>query len=107
MSYDRQSSEESSPLALILHRLASIEASQERDRQEDDKRGQLLANIDKNMALGNQRMNEIDAHLESTDKRVDTIEADHRVSLGLWTSVVGFLTSAAAVLGTMFGPHKP
>lgn len=108
MTYERHPSGESSPLALILHRLAAIEAGQKEAKDTNAAQGTLLYNIDKNLALGNQRMNEIDAHLEATDQRVTTIEDDRRVAFGLWASIGGLLSGAAAIISTLFSTgHKP
>ena len=64
-----------------------------------------LSKIETSLALGGQRMDQIDTHLESTDKNlaavvteVAAINSDKRAATGLVASVISFIGTAATAV---------
>ena len=85
-------------IALLGHRMKAVEAMCARSVEQGDALLTQLADIKTSLALGNQRMNEVDKHLEATDSRVTTIEGDKRGTAGMWTSIA----AALAAIGSYF-----
>lgn len=81
---------------VIDHRLADLE----KDRDEASRRWArvetTLASIDKHLALGAQRMDAIDTHLESTDTTVEKLKDASGFGVPHLLGAGGFLTAIAA-----------
>lgn len=96
---------EDATLAVVLHRVKAVEALCSRGIQQNDDIKAGLAKIDTALAVGAQRMDQVDQHLAATDKRVDGIESDRRSAAALWTGLGGFATAIGSFLYALF--HRP
>jgi len=80
-------------IAVVLERLKTIDAKCDRCIEQNDDITRQVSKIDTDLALGNQRMNAIDKHLEATDTRVTTVEGDRKATAGLWGGIIALLTA--------------
>jgi hypothetical protein len=86
-------------LALLNHRMKAVEVMCARSVEQGDLLLAAQAKIDTQLAVVAVNMKEIDKHLEATDTRVTTIEADKR---GLWSGIGGVAAAVGSFLYSFF-----
>lgn len=83
-------------LRMVDYRLDELEKSRDEDSRRWERIEPILARIDKNLALGEQRMDAIDKHLEATDSAVEKIKEASGFGMPHLLGAGGFLTAIAA-----------
>lgn len=109
MGDGRHPTEELRADRLTEHRLGELEKGRDEDARRWERIEATLGRIETALALGEQRMDAIDTHLEHTDSDVVALRADSAKSdpKSLWTGIGAAATALAALWAALSGSGEP
>ncbi len=106
MSPDRRlTTEEQSDIGQILFQQKQMSKDLEAQFEQNKEILRRIAAFDTALALGNQRMNQMDAHLEATDTQVAAVKTKCEETKIPITGITALVAAIGTWIAPLFGKH--